>query len=319
MRGMERTSPGRRPAVLCVGQATLDHVYTVDDPVVSGHKHRATTALSVGGGVAANASVTVARLGGRATLMGRVGADIDGDTVCAGLEDEGVDTRLVQRDPMCSTPVSAVIVTRGGRRTVINHTPPELFDAEPPPLDGIDADAVLVDGRWRSGTTAAVRFARAASIPCVVDVDRPPAGAAERTTLLTSGSHLVFGEDALAELTGFVHHDDGIHAIADATAAFVAVTLGERGVAWWDGTGVGHLPAFAVDAVDTTAAGDVFHGAFALALADGMTDVDALRFASAASALKCARPGGRSGIPSRPEVESLLDASRRTPQPTGGQ
>ena len=317
MRDMERTNLGRRPAVLCVGQATLDHVFTLDSDVAVGHKQRAATACTVGGGVAANAAVTVARLGGRATLVSRVGADAAGDSVWRELDEEGVETDLMRRDPDRVTPVSAVIVAPTGQRTVVNHTSPELFDAGPPALGSGEADAVLVDGRWPAGTDAALEFARDASVPCVVDVDREPPDAQERHALSAGATHLVFGEDALTGWTGTRCHEDGIRAIADGTDAFVAVTLGERGLAWWDGSCVRHLPAFVVDAVDTTAAGDVFHGAFAFGLADGMTDADALRFASAASAVKCTRRGARFGIPSRPEVESFL-ASHPTTRAVGG-
>ena len=311
MRDMERTSLGRRPAVLCVGQATLDFVFTLDAEVAVGHKQRAATACTIGGGVAANAAVTVARLGGRSALVGRVGADAAGDSVWRELDEEGVVTDLMRRDPGRTTPVSAVIVAPTGQRTVVNHTSPELFDARPPAFGSWEADAVLVDGRWPAGTEAALEFARDASVPCVVDVDRRPTDAVGRDALSGGATHLVFGEDALAAWTGTQCHDDGIRAVVDGTDAFVAVTLGERGLAWWDGSCVRHLPAFVVDAVDTTAAGDVFHGAFAFGLAAGMTEADALRFASAASAVKCTRPGARFGIPSRSEVESFLASATR--------
>ena len=92
-------------------------------------------------------------------------------------------------------------------------------------------------------------------------------------------------------------------------ALMAAVTRGSEGVAWIEAAAPGevlHCPAFAIDTVDTLAAGDIFHGAYALALAEGQRTGEAMRFAAAAAAIKCSRPGGRSGAPSRSEVEVFL-------------
>jgi sulfofructose kinase len=92
---------------------------------------------------------------------------------------------------------------------------------------------------------------------------------------------------------------------------FLAVTNGADDILWWDDGAPQRLPVFAVEAVDTLAAGDVFHGAFALALAEGRRGTDALRFAAAAAALKCTRFGGGSAAPTRAEVEALLATAAR--------
>ncbi len=84
------------------------------------------------------------------------------------------------------------------------------------------------------------------------------------------------------------------------------MTDGENGVYWTEGERIRHTPAFHVQAVDTLAAGDTWHGAFALALAEGMGEEPAVRYASAVAAIKCTRFGGRDGIPDRAEVEAFL-------------
>ena len=119
-------------SVLCVGQATLDHVLTVADGIVVGHKLVARRHDVVGGGLAANAAVAVARLGGAASLAGVIGDDETGTSVLAGLRDEGIDTRLVHQLADVATPFSAVIVSAGGARTIVNHSPTELL-AQPCP------------------------------------------------------------------------------------------------------------------------------------------------------------------------------------------
>jgi sulfofructose kinase len=294
-------------SVLCVGQATLDHVLTVADEIVVGRKHAAQRHDVVGGGLAANAAVTVARLGGAAALVGVIGDDETGNSVLAGLRAEDVDTRLVRQVVDVATPFSAVIVSVDGARTIVNHNPPELLAQPCPDLAGVVCDAVLVDGRWPAGTIAALSLARRRGIPGVVDVDRSTVDAAVLASCLDLASHLIFSEDALRELTGTSSAIDGLRRISRETGAHVSVTLGARGVVWIDGDAVRSLDAFDVDAVDTTGAGDVFHGAATLALAEGADEARAFAFASAAAALKCTRPGAQAGIPSRSEVDDLLD------------
>lgn len=293
--------------VLCVGQATLDHVLTVPGELVTGHKHVAQRHDVIGGGLAANAAVAVARLGGVAALAGVIGDDENGTRVLDGLRAEGVDVRRVQQATGLTTPWSAVIVSAGGARTIVNHSPDELLAHPRPDLDDVDCDAVLVDGRWAAGSAAALSLARRRGIPGVVDVDRATVDAAAMTTCLVLASHLVVSEDALLSLTGAAAPADGLRRISQDTDAHVSVTLGSHGVVWLDGGDVRSLAAFEVEAVDTTGAGDVFHGATALALAEGADETAAFRFAAAAAALKCTRPGARAGIPTRGEVEELLD------------
>ncbi len=291
--------------MLCCGQATLDHVLTVPGSVVTGRKQAALAHDVVGGGVAANAAVAVSRLGGDAALVSCVGADEAGDEVLRELRREGVDTTAVRRLPGVQTPVSAVLVGADGGRTVVNHTPGELFDRPAPRLDAQPADAVMVDGRWPAATVGVLRYARERGVPAVVDVDRV-GGATDWDETFALATHLIVAEDALAELTGERDPADGVARMAARTGACVAVTLGARGVLWIDGDGLRRLPAFPVDAVDTTAAGDVFHGAGALALAEGADVESAFRFAAAAAAVKCTRAGARRGIPDRDAVRAVL-------------
>jgi sulfofructose kinase len=171
------------------------------------------------------------------------------------------------------------------------------------------ADALLADVRWPQGAIVALRAARRAGIPTVLDGDT-----AERAILQTlagEAEYAVFSEAGLACFAATGDIEDGLRRALELGARLAAMTQGEHGVFWLEAgqpEGLRHLPAFAVPVVDTLAAGDVFHGAFALELARGEAPADALRFAAAAAAIKCTRPGGSSGSPSRDDVERFLRA-----------
>src|SRR5215813_5418028 len=126
---------------------------------------------------------------------------------------------------------------------------------------------------------------------------------------MADGTHVVFSAECLRATTGLDDLGAALAAMAGTTPTFLAVTQGPRDVLWRDGAALRKSPVFAVEAIDTLGAGDVFHGAFALALAEGRDVVAALRFAAAAAGLKCTRLGGSMAAPRRAEVEALLAAS----------
>ncbi|MFN3258157.1 MAG: PfkB family carbohydrate kinase [Ilumatobacter sp.] len=288
--------------ILCAGSITRDHVYTIGEPLAAGQKHRSTSRFVVGGGVAANAAVTISRLGGFAALLGVVGADPVGAQVIAELVEERVGVQHIQRLHGAETPESIVIVQPDGARTIIAGTAIDVSDVSVTSIPTMDLSAVLVDARWPAATRVALDVAQQAGIPGVVDVDRLPSDA----SILDAASHLVFSEPAMIELVGSDDLEVGLRELARGVRAHVSVTLGARGVMWVDDDQIIRQPAFAVDVVDTTGAGDVFHGAFALALAEGRDTPNAFRFAAATAAVKCSRPGARAGIPNRGAVDSFL-------------
>jgi len=143
-------------------------------------------------------------------------------------------------------------------------------------------------------------------------IDADTAEPATLQSLAGEAEYAVFSEPGLACFADAGDIEGGLRCALALGARFAAVTQGERGAFWIEAggdAGLRHLPAFDVPVVDTLAAGDVFHGAFALELARGKAPADALRFAAAAAAIKCTRPGGRSGSPARQEVERFLNES----------
>jgi sulfofructose kinase len=297
------------PTITCVGHAAFDLIYRVDAIPVRPVKVPARSLAMSGGGMAANAACAIRRLGGAVRFVGPVGEDVFGQRVVAELVEFGVDTRWLPRVCDATTSVSSIVVDASGERLIVNHRGTALDAAAPamaPVLAG--AAALLCDVRWPAGARAAFAAARAIGVPAVLDADT--ADGATLGELVPLANHVIFSEPGFARWCGLAAEapdaPERLVALVDGHCALAAVTLGERGVLYATERGVARLPAYPVDAVETLGAGDVFHGAFTLALAEGMAIPDALRFASAAAAEKCRRAGGRAGLPTRTEAEARL-------------
>jgi sulfofructose kinase len=138
----------------------------------------------------------------------------------------------------------------------------------------------------------------------VLDAEEP---VREAEAALAAASHIAFSAQGLPDGASDADVGQRLRQARAATGAFVCVTDGAEGVHHLDGDDtLVHTPAYAVDAVDTLGAGDTWHGAFALRLAEGAGEAEAIRFASAVAAIKCRRRGGRAGIPTRPETEAFM-------------
>jgi sulfofructose kinase len=295
--------------VTCVGLAVLDLVFGVDARPDRGRKTFADSMTVIGGGPAANASVAVARLDGNARFLGRLGDDVIGDLIIDDFAKWGVDASGVRRIRSIPSPVSSIVVEADGERTIVNHSDPMLFAPEDIIVadDLVGSDAVLGDLLWPTGAISAMRAARAIGIPGVLDFDETPRGPID--LILTAPTHIVFSAPALASVSGDLDPGKGLEIVRSRTDSWVAVTLGSDGVLWLDeADDLRTTPAFDVDAIDTLGAGDVFHGAFALGLAETRPIEQVIQRASAVAALKCTRFGGRAGIPCAEEVDEFLSS-----------
>jgi sulfofructose kinase len=291
--------------VFCVGHAVQDFVFSVATLPDRGEKYRASRFDSVGGGPAATAAAAIVRLGGNAVLAARVGEDAVAGLIVDELERFGVDCTYVRRCAGCASSVSAVVLDDHGERLIVNHLDPALpADSHwLPSSAAVGASAVLADTRWPSGAQAALQAARADGIPAVLDADVPVPADGE---LLRAATHVAFSKEALREFSGEADPRRALADVARAFTAWCAVTVGRDGVYAIERGEVRHFRAPDVPVVDTLGAGDVWHGGFALALAEGRTAADAIHFASAAAALKVRRSGGRSSVPTRGELDAYL-------------
>jgi sugar/nucleoside kinase (ribokinase family) len=266
--------------------------------------------IAVGGGCAANAAVAIARLGGAASFAGALGGPAGqepiSDRILAWLAAEGVDCAGCVRLDGVTSALSAIFVNARGARTIATYRDHRLDAVTPRDAGALaaGADAVLADNRFPTFSLPICAAALRRGVPVVLDADKP---AAPRDPLFAACSHIVFSSEALRATMGMQDLGAALRAFGAATNAFIAVTDGADPVLWrdYDDT-IRELPVFSIATVDTLAAGDIFHGAFTLALIEGRETVDALRFAAAAAGVKCTRFGGSAAAPWRAEVDALL-------------
>jgi sugar/nucleoside kinase (ribokinase family) len=307
------SSAKRAPRILCAGIIVLDEVFRVEEFPEPDGKVQANGFFVVNGGCAANAAVAIARLGGRAALTGPMGGpageDENGDRVLKALARENVDCAACQRIDGFATALSAIFMNKRGDRTIVTYRDERVAAAAPRDPERVvaAADAVLADNRYPEFVRPICEAARRRNLPVVLDGDRPTD---DDDPLFRIASHVVFSWECLRETTGVADLSEGLLRIAGKTDAFLAVSNGPDDIVYLDHGRVRRVPVFKINAVDTLGAGDAFHGGFALAIAEGRSEVEAMRFAAAVAGIKCTRIGGSAGAPTRAEVEAFMLARR---------
>jgi sulfofructose kinase len=286
--------------VLCVGHASYDLIFSVNQHPGADEKIVAENLLSCGGGPAANAAVCVTKLGLTSAFAGYLGRDIYGDKHYQELNDYGVNTKLIIRGTS-PTPLSTIIVKPDGKRCLINYKgDTQALASNALNFSNVSAKVVLFDGHEPYISLPLAEKARQSKIPTVLD-----AGSVHEGTLalMSHVDYLICSEKFASQYAGNEHQ--ALSQLAK-LAPVVIITLGERGLIWQRGNEQGALPAYPITAIDTTGAGDAFHGAFAAALAAGMDWQTQLQYASAAGALCCMQMGARLGLPSQKEHTLLF-------------
>jgi sulfofructose kinase len=289
--------------VLCVGHASYDLIFSVPHHPGADEKIFADDLLGCGGGPAANASVCVAKLGLTSAFAGYLGRDLYGDRHIQELNDANVDTRLIVRGPS-PTPLSTILVSPDGKRCLINYKgDTKALAANALDFSGVSPKVMLFDGHEPFISLPLAEQARQTGIPTVLDAGSVHDGT---LALMNQVDYLVCSEKFAAQYAGEEYK--ALNRLAELAPA-VVITLGDRGLIWQRGDRQGSLPAYAVVPIDTTGAGDAFHGAFAAAVALGLEWQTLLRYASAAGALCCTKMGARLGLPSQEQHASLFNQS----------
>jgi sulfofructose kinase len=302
--------------VVGLGLNSVDLVAVVAEYPASNSKQRLQRFARLPGGQTATAMAVCAKLGWRASYIGRFGDDALGELSKESLRAEGVDIGASMTVAGATNQFAVVLVdARSGERTVLWDRDPGLsMETASLPIEAICAGRmVLVDCHETAAATRASQCARAAGIPTVLDVEKVRPGISE---LLETSDAIIAAEGFPSELTGYEDVGRALEAISrEFEARLVAVTLGADGSLARCGGREIRTPAFRVDCIDSTGAGDAFHGGFAAACLQAeerQLDVeDAMVYANAVAGLNCRALGARGGMPTAAEVERLLAARAR--------
>jgi sulfofructose kinase len=291
----------KRPRLVMAGMSCLDQLWQVKEFPPTQSRTSVYSYRRMGGGPAATAAATAARLGAKVELLTLYGNDNTAETLTQELSAYGVSHVLKPYQDV-TTPVSTVLVTSSGERYIFPYRDPALFEIR----DTWDlsclltCDAVLVDTRYSFLCETVLEEATRIGLPVVGDF-----GDAEHWQLAKKVSHLIVSEECAQQHCGNARPEDVLKQLRQFSEQMVGVTLGEKGFYYDCSEGIKHVPAFPVDVVDTTGAGDVFHGAYVYALASGHSHDDCAWFAAATAALSC-RGVGRSALPSLAEVQNFM-------------
>lgn len=292
--------------VLCIGHSAWDVTVSVPDFPLEDSKVEATSLRESGGGPAANAAYLLAKWGVPTAFAGIIGDDGPGEQIRREFREVGVDLSLSPLPPGRPTPVSVILVNdRNGSRTILTRKSP----GAPLTLPTLEAypQVLLFDGHELPASLEALeRYPEARTI---LDAGSLREGTDE---LATRVDYLIASERFARQVTGLPKLDEPgirVKAVTKLTNKYgrrVVITLGERGLIHGTETEFAYLPAFPVRAIDTTGAGDIFHGAFTYGLLKNWEFTQNLRFASMTAALSVQELGGRTSIPSREAVEHAV-------------
>jgi sugar/nucleoside kinase (ribokinase family) len=291
--------------VVGIGENSVDVVYRVPGAPAPNAKLPVSSSRVSCGGQVATTLVTCAAFGLRAAYAGSFGNDDNGRRVREALAGRHVDTtHAVIRDAPNRHAV-IIVDERTGDRMVVWHRDARLaLGARDVPRAILTSTRLLhVDDLDEDASIAAARLARAAGLLVTSDIDRVTA---QTVDLVASVSVPIFSWHVLSSLTGESDPERALRKQGAGHTGWLSVTLGTDGAMLLDGDRLHHVPAFDVDSVDTTGAGDIFRGAFIYALLRGQGPADVLRFAVAAAGLGCTKEGAIDSVPALEDVERAL-------------
>ncbi len=261
-----------------------------------------------GGQVATTVSF-VARMGMRGKYIGKVGSDDLGEFSLQSLRSERIDTSAVLMEPGARNQYAFIIVDKGsGERTILWERDPRLsFRESELRREDVCAGKVLhLDGHDHKAAIRAATWAQQEGIPVVIDLDKVVPNTEE---LISKVDFLITSSNFPPDFTRIDDPIDSLLALRQYCSGFLAVTLGARGAMAVIGSECVRFPAFKVHAVDTTGAGDIFHGGFIYGLLQNWPLERIMAFANAAAGLNCTHLGARSGIPPLAEILKLADGA----------
>ena len=299
--------------VVGIGENSLDLVYRIpggsaDTPLhlaAPNAKVRASAHSISCGGQVATTLAACATLGLRAAYIGTFGEDANGQRARDALTAARVDTSQSVVRPAPNRHAVIVVDERNGDRTVVWHRDPKLAMRVDDIPSAVVSHARLlhVDDLDEDASIAAARMAVGAGVPVTSDVDR----VTDQTIVLIALSTVpILSAHVPSALTGERDPERALRKLRTSHSGWLCVTLGSDGAMLLEGDRLHHMPAFTVEAIDTTGAGDVFRAAFIYALLQSQSPTQILRFASAAAAISCTREGAMTSVPTLEEIQQLI-------------
>lgn len=300
----------KRFDVVGIGYTALDHLGIVPHLPAGNTKLEVRDFTIQGGGPAATAVVTMRRLGLTAAYVGKVGDDGFGVRMIEELRREKVDVTTVVVERGASSQFAFIMVdAETAARTILwtrgSVSPLRAHEVRADLV--ASARSLLIDDLEPEGALAAAQVARAHAIPVLIDAGSVRSGVRE---VLPYCDYIIASELFAEQISGSTDMGTALKALDSFGPKASVVTLGEKGCVFLSGEAPVEVAGFAVDAIDTTGAGDVFHGAYLFAVLAGWDTATACTFANAVAALKCRRLGGRAGIPSLSETLAYLVQER---------
>jgi len=283
--------------ILVSGLATIDVIHYLDELPADGRKYKATNSLITGGGNALNGAVTISRLGGKVTLLTTIGDDAFGNLILKELKAEKVKTYAIFKNSTLKTSYSSIVVDQKGERQIINSRSPDLDFSANQVIPEKKFHAYLTDGRLPNATLLTLKEARKRKKPGVLDGESPVC-----LNALKLASHIAFSRQGLSSFSNTSSISEGLKIAQNFSSNWFCVTNGEEGVFFLNGKELVQLKPPKVTAVDTLGAGDVWHGAFTLALAQNQPPIQACIIANTIASKKCTKYGGKNGAPYKEEL-----------------
>ena len=308
----------RRPKIAVLGSINMDLMIRTENLPLPGETVTALSKVENPGGKGANQAVASARMGAEVTLVGCVGDDSFADLLLQNLWDEQVDTSHVVRRSNTASGVAVVMVEASGENAILvvpgANGLLSLAEIEQAKQTICESDLLLMQLEVpQEIVVAATQIAREAGVPVILDPAPAPVDiSANAQNELLDVDLICPNQSEAAALLGKPVDtiDDAVSLIEELTktgSKQAIITLAEQGAVVFDGETVQRIPAFPVDVVDSTAAGDAFAAGLAVRLAEKANLIDAVRFASAAGALAASGTGAQSAMPSREQIETLLE------------
>ena len=293
--------------ITAIGLCVLDHLFIVDGFSGEEGTYRCDGYHIDGGGMAATALCAAARLGSETRLISRIGDDVNGKQILEGLREFGVDTSYVVRCAGKKSWTVVILVDRNSGEKQFYLDKVQALYHEKIELDISqlrETDVLLLDGHWMESAMKAAEWAASAGIPVVGDFKGIYEGL---KNLLRFVTYPIIPDFFAREFTGQKDAEGALRALKKMCPGIPVLTQGAEGGVYLEDGEVKSYRAFPVEVVDTTGAGDAFHGAFCNFLERGCSIEKCLEGASAVGALNCRALGGRKGLPDSKELAEFLN------------